>query len=235
MTEHRLFIAGTDTDVGKTLIAQGLLVAARREGKKTVALKPIAAGCEEREGAFYNDDALKLQAAMTESRPYQEVNPVALAPAIAPHIAAEEEGVSLTANAIVGHCNRVSLQDADWLLVEGAGGWRVPLNDQETMADIAIAMKLDVILVVAMRLGCINHALLTAEAIQRDGLNLVGWVANQVAGEMPRLTENLETLEQRMPAPLLGAVPTLNAAPSQEGDLAEQVADHLDISNLQSR
>lgn len=218
------FVTGTDTEVGKTAISCALLHAARARGLRTAACKPVAAGCDER---GHNEDALALQAAMSLDLPYEQVNPVALGPAIAPHIAAEQAGRQLRAAALAGYCRGVMSSGADFVLVEGAGGWRVPLGHRETLADVAIALGTPVILVVAMRLGCISHALLTAEAIRADGLQLAGWVANQTAStEMACHRENLETLRQRMPAPLLGEVPHLLPYDPAEA------AQHIDIARL---
>ncbi|MCV6604499.1 MAG: dethiobiotin synthase, partial [Porticoccaceae bacterium] len=151
------FITGSDTDVGKTLIAAGLLYAANKQSLNTAAIKPIAAGCEKTEDGLRNSDALILQQAATVELPYQQINPLALQPAIAPHIAAEEAGQRLQASRITGFCRGVLLLGADFTVIEGAGGWRVPLNERETVADIARELQTPVILVVAMKLGCINH------------------------------------------------------------------------------
>jgi dethiobiotin synthetase len=164
MARKTFFIAGTDTDVGKTLVAAGLLVAAKNHGLTTAALKPLAAGCEKTESGLRNADALLLQSVITQPLMYEQINPIALESAIAPHIAAQQEKRILSADRIAGFC-RGSLNQADFTLVEGAGGWRVPLNPQETLADVAKILRLPVILVVGVRLGCINHALLTVEAI----------------------------------------------------------------------
>ena len=201
------FVTGTDTEVGKTAVCCALLQAARAAGLRTAAIKPVAAGCDE---SGRNEDALQLQACMTERMAYDQVNPVALAEAIAPHLAAAHEGVNLRVDALAEHCRAGMAAEADLVLVEGAGGWRVPLGPRETLADLAVALQLDVILVVGMRLGCINHALLTAEAIRRDGLNLAGWVANEPGERMACYEENLDTLRSLLPAPLLGEIPRLS-------------------------
>lgn len=200
------FVTGTDTEVGKTAVCCALLQAARAAGLRTAAIKPVAAGCDER---GRNEDALQLQACMTEPMAYDQVNPVALAEAIAPHLAAAHEGVNLRVDALAAHCRAGMTGAADLVLVEGAGGWRVPLGPGETLADLAVALQLEVILVVGMRLGCINHALLTAEAIRHDGLPLAGWVANEPGERMACYEENLDTLQSLLPAPLLGEVPRL--------------------------
>jgi len=207
--KQSFFVTGTDTDVGKTLVAAGLLAAARQEGLKTLAIKPVAAGCEETEEGFRNDDALLLKAQMTEAMTYEALNPVALAPAIAPHIAAQQLGQSLSLSALIKHCQTVLQTPADLALIEGAGGWRLPLNDQEYLSGLPQALTMPVILVVGMKLGCLNHALLTAEAIARDGLTLAGWVANCVDENMSCFDDNLKTLQQAFDAPLLGVVPVL--------------------------
>jgi len=217
------FVAGTDTGVGKTAVSCALMAAASASGLRTAAVKPVAAGCDD-DG--HNDDALCLMAAMTEELEYSQVNPVALKAAIAPHIAANLVGKTLQASRLVGLCRGVMLGKADFVLIEGAGGWRVPINPRETLADVAVQLQVGVILVVGMRLGCINHALLTAEAIRRDGLQLAAWVANQPGLRMARHEENLETLRQMLPAPLLGDVPFL---PDWD---ATEAADHLDLHFL---
>ena len=209
MSRKQFFVTGTDTNVGKTLVAAGLLLVAKKQGLRTAALKPVAAGCEKTDAGLRNDDALLLQSVMTESLAYEQINPIALQAAIAPHIAAAQEKRVLSADRIAGFC-RGSLQQAEFTLIEGAGGWRVPLNPRETMADLAKILQLPVLLVVGMRLGCINHALLTVEAIRNDGLQLAGWVANCVDADMPVLQENIESLAARIPAPCLGVVPWLD-------------------------
>ncbi|MBT6593803.1 MAG: dethiobiotin synthase [Porticoccaceae bacterium] len=223
MAKQWLFITGTDTDVGKTVVACGFLAAANQQGLRTAAIKPVAAGCEVTEQGMTNSDALQLQAAASHKLSYQQINPVALEPAIAPHIAAAEAGLRMSASRLVGYCRGVSLMPVDTVVVEGAGGWRVPINSRETLADVARELECAVIVVVGMRLGCLNHALLTMEAIRRDGLQIAGWVANILDPEMPRLQENIDTLKQCINEPCLGTVPRLD-------DLsAERVADFLTV------
>ncbi|MNS81536.1 ATP-dependent dethiobiotin synthetase BioD 1 [compost metagenome] len=158
--------------------------------------------------------------------PYEQVNPFAFEPAIAPHLAAREAGVTLSVQALLTPMRQILAQGADFTLIEGAGGWRVPLSDQASLSDLAIALKLPVILVVGVRLGCINHALLSAEAIARDGLQLAGWVANIVDPRTSRLEENLASLAERLPAPCLGRVPKLKQVS------AEAVGAHLQLDLL---
>ncbi len=207
----RFFVTGTDTDAGKTLIATGLLAAANARGLSTLALKPVAAGSTETPEGPRNDDALLLQAAMSESLPYEQINPVLLDPPIAPHIAAEQAGKRLTVAQLAGRCRGTLMTPADFTLVEGAGGWRVPLNNREMLSALAVDLQLPVILVVGMKLGCLNHALLTAEAIARDGLPLAGWVANTIDPNMSCFEENVATLKALLRAPCLGVVPCLDS------------------------
>ena len=220
------FIAGTDTDVGKTTIAAGLLYAARQAGLSTAAGKPVASGCEQTPHGLRNADALALLAECSLPLSYDEVNPVAFEPAIAPHIAAHEAGVVLSVSSLLAPMQRVLAKQADFTLIEGAGGWRVPLSDQDSLSDVARGLDLPVILVVGVRLGCISHALLTAEAIAQDGLQLAGWVANIIDSKTSRLEENLATLAERLPAPCLGRVPKLKAVSAQA------VAEHLQLDLL---
>ena len=211
MAKKAFFITGTDTNVGKTLVAAGLLLAAKNNGLTTAALKPLAAGCEQTPEGLRNSDALLLQSVITQQLYYEQINPVALQAAIAPHIAAQQEKRSISSERLAGFCRGV-LNSADFTLVEGAGGWRVPINPQETLADLAKSLRLPVILVVGVRLGCLNHALLTFEAIVRDGLAVAGWVANCIDADMPALAENIESLRLRLPVPCLGVVPHLAEA-----------------------
>ncbi len=223
---HAYFVTGTDTEVGKTTIAAGLLHAARLRGLSTAAAKPVASGCTRTTEGLRNDDALTLLAQCSLPLRYEEVNPLAFEPAIAPHLAAREVGVMLTVASLLEPARSVLALGADFSLVEGAGGWRVPLAGEENLSDLAIALGLPVILVIGVRLGCINHALLSAEAIERDGLKLAGWVANIVDPHTARLEENLATLAERMPAPCVGRVPRLPSAS------ADAVAKHLDLARL---
>ncbi|MDH0645799.1 dethiobiotin synthase [Pseudomonas sp. GD03858] len=220
------FIAGTDTDVGKTTIAAGLLHAARQLGLSTLAAKPVASGCSVTPKGLRNSDALALIDESSIKLPYEAINPFAFEPAIAPHVAAREAGVALSVPTLRDAMQQVLEQRADFTLIEGAGGWRVPLSDHANLSDLAIALKLPVILVVGVRLGCINHALLSAEAIARDGLQLAGWVANIVDPRTSRLEENLSSLAERLPAPCLGRVPWLKQAGP------DAVAEHLQLDLL---
>ena len=217
------FVTGTDTEVGKTAVSCALLEAGRAAGLRTAAVKPVAAGLDS-DGR--NEDAVQLMASMTETMDYHQVNPVALEPPIAPHIAAEQAGRRMQASQLAGICRGVITGPADLVLVEGAGGWRVPISPRETLADLTRALQIPVILVVGMRLGCLNHALLTAEAVQRDGLKLAGWVANQPGERMNCHEENLDSLRRLLPAPCLGEMPRLSPWDPKVG------AKYLDISVL---
>lgn len=193
------FITGTDTEVGKTWVSCRLLERAREAGLSCYGLKPVAAGCEEGADGLRNDDALQLMAASSVSVPYEVVNPVALKAAIAPHIAARQEERSMTLSQLVGYVRgALASYPADLVLVEGAGGWRVPINDREMLSGLAQELALPVIQVVGMKLGCISHALLTAEAIRADGVRYAGTVANCFGG-MDVREENLLTLKQHLP------------------------------------
>ena len=227
MKPRRYFITGTDTGVGKTQVTAALLLAAKAHGLRSLGVKPVAAGCVPADGRLVNEDALLLQRCSSQSPDYAAVNPVALEPAIAPHIAAERAGISLRAAALTDQVRAQEASGADVLLVEGAGGWLVPLNQTGTMADLAVALGYPVILVVGMRLGCINHALLTAQAIRASGLELVGWVANSVAAEMDCLAGNVRAIEQRLPALRMGTVPFFAG-----GCTPEQLNTWLDATSL---
>lgn len=227
MAKKTFFVTGTDTGVGKTLVSAALLHAAKAAGLRTIGMKPVASGCDQTPEGLRNEDALALQAAMTESLPYEQINPIALEPAIAPHIAAVQAGRQLSAQRLVGLCRGLQMRPADFMLIEGAGGWRVPLNDRETYARVPQEMDLPVILVVPLQLGCINHALLSAEAIRADGLKVAGWIANRIGPEpMAVEPENLQYLRTHMAAPLIGELPW-----QPEPD-PEALSAHLDIKRL---
>jgi dethiobiotin synthetase len=228
MTALSLFVAGTDTEIGKTLVSSALLQGFARAGLRAAAMKPIASGAAERDGVLHNDDADRLDAAANVALPNHIRTPFMMREPIAPHIAAAREGVSLDIGRIV-EAHRFAVTQADIVVVEGVGGFRVPLDDTRDTADLAVALNLPVVLVVGMRLGCISHALLTAESIAARGLPLAGWVANRVDPDMLYPDENIETLRARIAAPLLGVVPRLSAPDSTH---AARAADHLDIGLL---
>lgn len=197
------FLTGTDTEIGKTFVTCALLHRARRDGLRAAGLKPIAAGTD---AAGLNDDVENIRAASNVALPTALINPYCFAPPIAPHIAAAEAGVNIDFPTIKAAC-AAARQQADWVVVEGVGGFCVPLGDRLGSDDLAVELGLPVIMVVGMRLGCISHALLTAEAIAARGLSLAGWVANRIDPAMSRFEENLATLQSRLTSPLLGVVP----------------------------
>lgn len=203
---HDYFVTGTDTGIGKTFVCCGLLHVLREQGLRAAAMKPVAAGAEERDGHWVNDDVERLRAAAGVEAERQLMNPYLFRSPVAPHIAAAEEGVAIDPNPILAAFGALqSLAEA--VIVEGVGGFRVPLDEATDTADLARLLGLPVILVVGMRLGCISHALLTADAIAASGLPFAGWVANQVDPAMARFEENVEALRARLPAPLLGVAP----------------------------
>jgi dethiobiotin synthetase len=206
MTKH-VFVTGTDTEVGKTRISVGLIKVLQQQGLRVAAMKPVASGCEWQDGQWQNEDALALIQQADIKLPYSQVNPYAFEPAIAPHLAAEQIGQTISLNRIETQFAAMQLQ-ADAIVVEGAGGWLVPLNDQQTIADLAKALQLPVVLVVAIKLGCINHALLTVQAIADSGLTLAGWVANDFLQD-PQSAAIIQSLVKRISSPCLGIVPKL--------------------------
>jgi dethiobiotin synthetase len=200
------FVTGTDTGIGKTLVAAALLRRLREAGVSVVGMKPIAAGAIPGPEGPANEDALLLQAESSARHPYRTVNPCLYEPAIAPHIAAKESGVAIDTDRIKS-AHAELRASADVVIVEGAGGFLVPLDAARSCAELPALLGMDVILVVGLRLGCLNHALLTAEAIAARGLTLAGWVGNGIAAEFPRREANVATLTDRLPAPCLGIVP----------------------------
>lgn len=200
------FVTGTDTGVGKTLVSAGLLHALAPHHRRVVGMKPVAAGVVPWGEDWASEDAIALRAASTVAVPAALDNPVLLPDPLSPHIAAARAGVQIDIAAIV-HCYQALAALADAVVVEGAGGFHVPLSDTTTGADLAQALALPVVLVVGLRLGCLNHALLTAEAIRARGLTLAGWVANQVDPAMQAVEENKAYLGARLGAPLLADVP----------------------------
>jgi len=217
------FIAGTDTGVGKTHATCTLLHALRARGLQACGMKPVASGCVEAAEGLRNDDALALQAASSAPMPYEWINPVALREAQAPHLAAAHEGVEIHLAPLYEAFQR--LRDMhDVVVVEGVGGWLVPLSRGLMASDMPRQWQLPVILVVGLRLGCLNHALLTARAIASDGCRLVGWIGNRIDPDMAAVDENLATLRQLLPAPCLGVLP--------HGASPQQVAEQLDLDAI---
>lgn len=227
-----VFVTGTDTGIGKTLIACALIDGLIQSGIDTGGFKPIAAGGYKTPAGWRNDDAERLMEHGSVALHYAQINPVALPEAIAPHIAAARAGVELSIPALVRDFEALR-QRADCVVIEGAGGWLVPLDDRHSMADLAAAIGSPVLLVVGMRLGCLNHALLTVADIRRRGLPFAGWIANCVDPAMAELAANIATLDQAIPSPRLGLVPWL-----EDTDHAARVAgaaSALDIKQILRR
>jgi dethiobiotin synthetase len=224
-TELAFFIAGTDTGAGKTVAALALMAALAARGLRVAGMKPVASGCIETPDGLRNEDALALQAACSTRVPYEDVNPVALPEPLAPQIAAERVGRVIDGARIETACARLR-GGADAIVVEGVGGWRVPIAEDLDSADLVRRLGLDVILVVGLRLGCINHALLTAEAIFADGLGLSGWIGNHPGARFEAAESSIAYLRSRLEAPFLGELPPLN-----EMDSA-RLAQHLDLAPL---
>ena len=205
------FVTGTDTGVGKTCVSVALLHALAARGCRVAAMKPVASGCARRGGAFRNDDADQLRALCTVRPPYQLVNPYAFEPPVAPHLAAAEAGTVIDIARIRDAFVELRAA-ADAVVVEGVGGWLVPVDGRLTMQDVAIVLGLPVLLVVGIRLGCLNHALLTANAVRASGLELAGWIANRVDPGCDRQDENVRALQERLDAPLLADFPYAEGA-----------------------
>lgn len=200
------FVIGTDTNVGKTCVASALVKHFAAQGLKAVGMKPVASGCELNEKSeLMNEDVTALISASNVNTELDLINPYRFAPAIAPHIAAEQAGVEIDL-AVIRRAYEKLKGSAEVVIVEGAGGFCVPLNHTETLADLAVQLNIPMILVVGMRLGCINHALLTVEAIQARGLKLAGWVANEIEPNFAMFDENLSSLQHRIVAPCLSVV-----------------------------
>lgn len=214
-----VFITGTDTEIGKTVLARLLAAALVRAGETVAVMKPVAAGCEQTPEGLRNADALHLMAVSNVDAGYDLLNPYALAPPVSPHLAAAEAGVEIELDRITD-CYKTLASKASWVVVEGVGGWCVPLSPDATVADMALALDLPVIMVVGMRLGCLNHALLTDQAIRASGARLLGWMANCAAPDDFGLDRCIETLETRISSPLLAVVPKLDGASNAVGEEA---------------
>lgn len=200
------FVAGTDTGVGKTRITAGLLAAGRAAGLSVAGMKPVASGAERREGRLVCDDALRIAAASGQTTPYEELNPYCLLDAISPHIAANRQNIGID----IGKIAEISYHIASGhalLLIEGAGGWYTPISEAESMADLARVLAVPVLLVVGLRLGCLNHARLTREAIEGSGCSFAGWIANRIDADFDASAENLAMLGRLLGAPPLAVLP----------------------------
>lgn len=212
-----IFVTGTDTNCGKTEVSLGLMAAWQSRGLRTLGMKPVATGCKPGPTGLQNADALRLQAQGSSRAPYGLVNPYAFEPPIAPHIAAGLAGVEIELGPIAG-AYRTLASESDLVVVEGVGGWRVPLSATLSVSDLPTAMNLPVLLVIGLRLGCLNHALLTAESIRAQGTQLAGWVANGIDPGMLESDANLATLAALLGSPCIGVVPWLS--PPEPSELA---------------
>lgn len=211
-----VFITGTDTDAGKTYVSERLLRLAAQKGKKCAGFKPISAGCEQTYQGLRNDDALRLTQASSIKLPYELVNPIAYLDPVAPHLAALKAKQTISIDTVNEAYNAISERALDFLLVEGAGGWQLPLGqvvnngelteEQWYMPDFVKTHDLPVILVVGMKLGCLNHALLSYQAINASGCSCIGWIANQIDPNMDYYKENINSLKALIPKPMLAEV-----------------------------
>jgi dethiobiotin synthetase len=206
-----VFITGTDTGVGKTLVAAALIRALAGLGLRVAGMKPVASGATRTAGGLRNDDALALAAAANVAAPYEIVNPYCFEAPVAPHIAAKEAGTAIDAHLVRRRFDELA-QRCEFVVVEGAGGWLAPISATQTLADLALALEIPVILVVGLRLGCLNHALLTAESIGARHASLAGWIANRIDPGFERSAENLATLTARLQAEPLADVPFMTQA-----------------------
>ncbi|MBT7952386.1 MAG: dethiobiotin synthase [Gammaproteobacteria bacterium] len=200
------FISGTDTEIGKTLITLGLMMALKNVGMKVGGMKPVASGCSRTKEGLRNEDAIQIQTYCDTSNSYDLINPYAFEPPVAPHIAAREAKVLIDLEKIKICYEQIS-SSVDAMVVEGVGGWKVPLGHRQSLPDLVSVLELPVILVVGLKLGCINHAILTSEAIRKDGLLLKGWVANEVESDYSTVDASVEYLSANISAPLLGHIP----------------------------
>jgi dethiobiotin synthetase len=230
MKTHGCFITGTDTDVGKTIVAAGLMHGLRTRGLKVAGMKPVACGGIETGAGVVNEDVMTLLRESSEPAPPRLLmNRYAFTAPVAPHLAAAMQHDTIDLGAVVDDLHRLAAL-AEFIVIEGAGGWEVPISDSETMADVARACDLPVVLVVGIRLGCLNHALLTSRAIADSGLPFAGWVANRIDPDARCVDENIAALQSRIPAPLLGTIPYFPGTIA-----AEAVAAALDIDVLLDR
>ena len=205
------FITGTDTNVGKTLVAASISRTLISQGFSTVAIKPAASGCFIKDNKLYSHDALTLQKySSNKTLSYSSINPFAFKEPIAPHVAAKKNNINLSVSQILSKSQEALTCNADYIIIEGAGGWFTPINDHETMADLAIAYGYPVILVVGIRLGCINHALLTYKCMDNSRIKIAGWIANVIDEEVVYLQENIEAIKLRLNVPLLGSIPYMD-------------------------
>ncbi|NOH71853.1 ATP-dependent dethiobiotin synthetase BioD [Vibrio pectenicida] len=222
---NAFFVAGTDTDVGKTVASTAILNALAQKEIRTIGYKPVAAGCEKTEHGYRNSDALYLQMASTLEVEYEDINPYPLELATSPHIAAQREKVNIEYTVLSSKLSQHKKR-ADIVLVEGAGGWRVPISDRECLSSWVQQEKLAVILVVGIKLGCLSHAMLTVDAIEADGLKIVGWVANRINPGTEHYADIISMLENKISAPKLGEIPYVPSIKQKN------LAKYIDISAI---
>jgi dethiobiotin synthetase len=231
-----IFVAGTDTGVGKTRLVAGLLRALQNADWLTIGMKPVATGTTSTNGVMINEDVASIVANSSRNSisdtPIRDINPFCFDPPVSPHIAAEQSGIYIDIDLIVTAYERLARRH-DAVIVEGTGGWMAPIGPRTTMADIATALELPVVLVVGLRLGCLSHALLTADAIEHAGATLIGWVGNIIDPSMQALSENLDTLKQRLSAPPLGLLARTPDA-RRDADALAAAAGFL-MSNFRAR
>ncbi len=233
-SRRAFFVTGTDTEIGKTFVCKGMLQALNDKGYKTAGYKPIAAGCDNTPDGLRNEDALTLQTHSSVELSYDEVNPIAFEAPVAPHLALKSTRTNddvhyIPIDKIREGFIHLLQKEANVIVIEGAGGWRLPLGgsylgNPRYLSEFVIERNLSVILVVGLRLGCLNHAVLTAEAIRNDGLKIAGWVANQVDPDMSLIDENIESLQQLIDAPFLGKVPKVTST--------KHAGHYLDLAEL---
>jgi dethiobiotin synthetase len=219
------FITGTDTEIGKTLTTLALMQSLKKAGRQVGGMKPVASGCVRTRSGLRNDDAMRIKSMADIEVPYDLVNPYAFEAAVAPHVIAEQEGINIDLSRIKSCYNKLS-ESVDIVVVEGVGGWRVPLGQEQAVPDMVRALALPVVMVVGMKTGCINHAVLTAEAIKHDGMQLLAWVANQVDPEYSTLLPTMDYLNTKLKIPMLGHIPFM-----AEPDL-DEITACIDLKQL---
>lgn len=219
------FITGTDTHVGKTVVTAGLVEAFSRRNIKAVGLKPIATGGKKKKQGMRCVDAERIMSSAKIELPYETVNPYCFPPPVSPHIAAAEAGINIEIPTVVNAVKEAA-KHADYVVVEGVGGWKVPINDTETIADLAAALKLPIVIVVAIRLGCISHASLTIECVRHHGLDVAGWVANLMDLDLEHVPDVINSVNHAVGAPMLGIIPP------QRKVSVENTAPHLNVDLL---
>ncbi|EFP98580.1 dethiobiotin synthase [Vibrio caribbeanicus] len=222
----KFFIAGTDTDVGKTVASIALLTWLNSRGYRTVGYKPVAAGCEMKSGSLRNSDANYLQKFSSVKLAYENINPYPLKLAASPHIAAKSDNVNISFD-LINQKLAENERNTDMVLIEGAGGWRVPISETIYLSDWVKLEKIPVILVVGIKLGCLNHAVLSADAIRSDGVDIVGWVANQLKPDTEHYAEMVTMLSEKLEAPLLGEIPFLNGSV-----MTEELRSYIDLTSI---